>query len=318
MAAQMRALTPEHTPWHLFGAKVRELRIVRGWSQGELGRRVAASKSLISRIETADRYSQPDLTCRLDIALGAFGEILRCYPAPIARSRCDRPGSVTVTYAGLAGTVRLCTADPSLIEFCDCHFTRSYGCEIAWTIEASRNGAEPSLGGSTPAFADIQVDTARAISRIGAAATDILIFGTRALLSALNAGLDPHMLDNRWLRKYELPTTSVEVAFRAIPCPAIRTVFGDEEVVMQAVGVEAAAPVSVCFDRRSAASGASCPQVRRDIADALPQVNVSEDWACTTSVAALGQSGRKCAEWLSSPLKVGLGNARREAVAPCL
>jgi transcriptional regulator with XRE-family HTH domain len=317
MAAQMRVLTPEHTPWHLFGAKVRELRIVRGWSQGELGRRVAASKSLISRIETADRYSQPDLTCRLDIALGAFGEILRCYPAPIARSRSDRPGSVTVTYAGLAGTICLRTADPSLIEFCDHHFTRSYGCEIAWTIEVSRHGTAPSLGASPPAFAEIQVDTARAISRIGAAAPDILIFGTRALLSALNAGLDPNMLDSRWLRRYELPTTSVEVAFRAIPCPAVRNVFGDEEVVMQAVEVEAVAPVSVCFGRRSAVSGAFCPQVRRDTAEALPQVNFCEDWACTTSVTALGQFGGKCAEWLSSPL-TGLGNVRREAVAPCL
>jgi DNA-binding XRE family transcriptional regulator len=256
MAAQMRTLTPESTPWHLFGAKVRELRAARGWSQSELGRRVAASKSLISRIETADRHSQPDLTCRLDIALGAFGEILRCYPTPITHSGYNRPGSVAVTYLGPAGTVRLCTADPFLIEFCDLHFIRSYGCDIAWTIEARHHSAPPSPGGTTPTFAEIQVDAARAISRIGAAASDILIFGTRALLSALSAGLDPHVLDSRWLRRHGLSTMSVS---RAAPRPA-----------------------------------------------------------CAVSVAALGQLDGKHTEWLSSPLKAGLGNVRREAVAPCL
>jgi hypothetical protein len=95
-------------------------------------------------------------------------------------------------------------------------------------------------------------------------------------------------------------------------------VLGDEEVVMQAVEVEAVAPVSVCFGRLYAASGAICPQDRRDVAAALPQFSISDDGACATPVVALGQLGGKSAEWPSSPMNAGFGSVRREAVAPCL
>jgi anti-sigma regulatory factor (Ser/Thr protein kinase) len=53
---------------------------------------------------------------------------------------------------------------------------------------------------------------------------------------------------------------------------------------MQAVEMEAVAPVSVCFGRRYAASKGSCPQARRDVTEVLPQFGLSGDGAFAGSV----------------------------------
>lgn len=208
MAAQMRLLDPASSPWHRFGAEVRELRIACGWSQTELGSRVAASKSLISKIETADRRAQPDLACRLDIAFGVHGELIRHFPAEATDEGNIRPGAVMVVYEGPAGAVRLSTDDPEVIEFCDSRLARSLDCATAWTIEARSHAATCLPSGVPSEFANIQVDSLRAVSRIGAASGGALKLAAWALRGGCVGRTCPPLRELRSSRRHPAASSS--------------------------------------------------------------------------------------------------------------
>lgn len=53
---------------------------------------------------------------------------------------------------------------------------------------------------------------------------------------------------------------------------------------MQVVEMETVTPVSACFGRRYAASRESCPEARRDVAEALPQIGMSDDGTFAASL----------------------------------
>jgi hypothetical protein len=117
--------------------------------------------------------------------------------------------------------MRLCADDPSLIEYCDSRFTRSYGIEVAWTVEAGYRDTLPLLDGWASELAEVQVDRSRAATRIEATALDGLILGTRALISALIQGFNPHALDRRWLSKHEPPAINMEFTGASAQVPPI-------------------------------------------------------------------------------------------------
>ncbi len=73
MANRMRRLDPQASPAAQFGAELRALRLSRGLSLAELGKRVHVSADLLGKLEKADRRPQPDLVSRLDRALDAKG-----------------------------------------------------------------------------------------------------------------------------------------------------------------------------------------------------------------------------------------------------
>lgn len=76
MAQQPRTLHPDLSPLHLFGARLRTLRVKRGLSQTGLGALVFCSGHLIGKIEKAERRPQPDLVRRCDEVLDAQGTLL--------------------------------------------------------------------------------------------------------------------------------------------------------------------------------------------------------------------------------------------------
>ncbi|MER8073550.1 helix-turn-helix transcriptional regulator [Streptomyces sp. NPDC059896] len=68
-----KELNPESSPRAAFGARVRQLREDRGWSQEELARRVEYSSVHISAIETARKPPTLPFVRKLDLAFGTAG-----------------------------------------------------------------------------------------------------------------------------------------------------------------------------------------------------------------------------------------------------
>ena len=79
MGQQSRALTPEQSPLHGFGADLRARRVRRGLSQAKLGERVLASAETVAKVEKAERWPTADLARRCDAALNADGELVRLW-----------------------------------------------------------------------------------------------------------------------------------------------------------------------------------------------------------------------------------------------
>lgn len=70
MSRAPRELTPHLSQMHHFGAEVRRWRIVRGLSVRALASKIPCSHSLLSMVETAQRWPHMDLAIRLDECLG--------------------------------------------------------------------------------------------------------------------------------------------------------------------------------------------------------------------------------------------------------
>lgn len=188
LPARLRSLTPEASPWHRFGAKLREHRLERKWPQEELGLRVATSKSHVSLLETASRRARRDLARRLDVALAASGEILALLPESDTGTDAHASGVVTVGYVSAFGLLGLCTAELALVAFCDGLYTRSFERTHTWTIQATRSLRCTTLPAGR---AIIELDAARSTTRVWAATNDALYRATCQLIANVSAGEDP-------------------------------------------------------------------------------------------------------------------------------
>lgn len=77
MAQQPRQLDAHASPEAYFGARLRDLRVGRRWSQQELGRRLHVSGALIGKIEKAERRPGRELVAALEAVVEADGELQR-------------------------------------------------------------------------------------------------------------------------------------------------------------------------------------------------------------------------------------------------
>jgi transcriptional regulator with XRE-family HTH domain len=96
MAQAPRQLRPELSPVHLFGARLRAFRELKGLSQRELGALVFCSGHLIGKVEKADRRPSEELVSRCDAALGADGALIALFADAVAPAR--RAGADAVRY----------------------------------------------------------------------------------------------------------------------------------------------------------------------------------------------------------------------------
>ena len=81
MGQHPRALQPELSALHLFGARLRLLREHRGLSQRALGQLAYCSGHLIGKIEKGERRPLADLARRCDELLGAAGTLVDLLPS---------------------------------------------------------------------------------------------------------------------------------------------------------------------------------------------------------------------------------------------
>lgn len=58
--------------------RIRELRTAHGWKQEELGAKIGASRSTISKYETEDRQLDPPTICALCDLFGCTADYLLC------------------------------------------------------------------------------------------------------------------------------------------------------------------------------------------------------------------------------------------------
>ena len=85
-----RALTPEASARHQFGAELRRWRLTRGLTQQALGALVWQSQEILSKVEKGQRWPSADLAARCDRALDAGGALTALWPAvDRQRLRCD-------------------------------------------------------------------------------------------------------------------------------------------------------------------------------------------------------------------------------------
>lgn len=75
MPRPLRALTPELSPAHRFGAALRTYREKKSWSQGLLASMLHVSPSLVSRMEKGQRISTLEVVAVCDEFLDADGEL---------------------------------------------------------------------------------------------------------------------------------------------------------------------------------------------------------------------------------------------------
>lgn len=61
--------------------RIRDLRTQRGWRQSELGAKIGASRSTISKYETEDRQLDPSTICALCDLFGCTADYLLCRTA---------------------------------------------------------------------------------------------------------------------------------------------------------------------------------------------------------------------------------------------
>src|SRR6185312_2838099 len=76
---KLKALTPELTPVHRFGAELRRLRIRAGVSQPQLASALYTSKSTLSRAETGVRLLARDLAEACDSLVQAGGLLISAW-----------------------------------------------------------------------------------------------------------------------------------------------------------------------------------------------------------------------------------------------
>ncbi|MEU3821677.1 helix-turn-helix transcriptional regulator [Streptomyces sp. NPDC030392] len=67
----IKELDPDSSPQAAFGARLRRLRVERGWTQDELGAEMGYSSTHLSSIETGRKMPTLRLARRADVALGA-------------------------------------------------------------------------------------------------------------------------------------------------------------------------------------------------------------------------------------------------------
>jgi transcriptional regulator with XRE-family HTH domain len=90
MGRPARALTPEASARHRFGAELRRWRIDRGLTQQALGALVWHSTESVAKVEKGERWPSLDFTRRCERVLGAGGVLMTLWPA-VERQRlaCD-------------------------------------------------------------------------------------------------------------------------------------------------------------------------------------------------------------------------------------
>lgn len=128
MGRPLRELTPHVSAQHRFGAELRGLRKLRGFSQTALGRLVMYSGSTVSKIEKAERWPSDEFARRCDEVLGAKGALTASwYIALMERTAPERNGTraedtATVRRAGegpvLDRILRLPTDDRERLRAC--------------------------------------------------------------------------------------------------------------------------------------------------------------------------------------------------------
>ncbi|MGI5349460.1 helix-turn-helix domain-containing protein [Streptomyces sp. CA-250714] len=79
MGQKPKALTPEAGPQHELGAEMRAWRDHRGYSLGELSKRINYSPSYMARAERGDQAASADLVTAYDHELRAEGALIRKY-----------------------------------------------------------------------------------------------------------------------------------------------------------------------------------------------------------------------------------------------
>jgi Helix-turn-helix domain len=238
MPARLRVLTPDASPWHSFGAELRARRIALGWSQRELGFRVGASRTLISKIETATRTVAGDLAHRCDLVLEARGQLLHLVRGQLpadAGSDPIRPGVVIVGYQCGDGVVHLSSADVELIEACDREFVRSTGCDVRWTIEAACGSGTPGVALDRSGIG-LRTEIVRRITRLRARTDATLRVGALALLRSLLDDSTAPVLDVRLLRLRKPDSAASELTggYTTTPRPWLDRieVLKDDELVV--------------------------------------------------------------------------------------
>ncbi len=90
MGRPARALTPDVSAGHRFGAELRRWRTDRGLTQQALGALVWHSAESVAKVEKGQRWPSHDFTRRCERVLGAGGALMTLWPA-VERQRlaCD-------------------------------------------------------------------------------------------------------------------------------------------------------------------------------------------------------------------------------------
>jgi len=91
MAARSKALTPEASDRHRFGAELRRWREHRRLSQRRLAELVLHSEETVAKVERAERWPSQALAVLCDDALGTDGALMRLW-APVERQRIASDG----------------------------------------------------------------------------------------------------------------------------------------------------------------------------------------------------------------------------------
>jgi transcriptional regulator with XRE-family HTH domain len=81
MAGRTKALTPEVSPRHWFGAELRRWRQLRGLSQRGLAALVLHSEETVAKVERAERWPSQAFAVGCDDALRAEGALVGLWPA---------------------------------------------------------------------------------------------------------------------------------------------------------------------------------------------------------------------------------------------
>ncbi|MFF7654389.1 helix-turn-helix domain-containing protein [Streptomyces sp. NPDC007983] len=102
----IKELHPDSSPQAAFGARLRKLRIERGWTQDELGDRMGYSSTHISSVETGRKMPTSRLARRADQALGS-GDIFEREWREIRHGVLLEGFPEYLEYEGYAAEIRL-------------------------------------------------------------------------------------------------------------------------------------------------------------------------------------------------------------------
>jgi len=90
MATPPKALTPEASPRHRFGAELQRWRELRGLSQRRVAELVLHSEETVGKVERAERWPTKGFTKRCDVTLGTDGALMDLWPdVEQQRVACD-------------------------------------------------------------------------------------------------------------------------------------------------------------------------------------------------------------------------------------
>ncbi|MFR0367589.1 helix-turn-helix domain-containing protein [Streptomyces sp. MCC20] len=87
MGQRPAELTPEKSPWHRWGAELRGMREARGLSLEQLGQRVHATRSYLSKLERGQQAPSRQIAAACDRELDVCGAILRAWEQADAEVR---------------------------------------------------------------------------------------------------------------------------------------------------------------------------------------------------------------------------------------